>query len=111
FSTLSVALTGYPAADPSVTAKVMAAFASRAQRADLARLAQLVAQTPASGWESALQAQGLDKLANELVNVWYSGVVSTPAGQQVVLYTDALMWTAMTFAKPMGVCGGPTGYW
>ena len=30
---------------------------------------------------------------------------------QLVLYTDAFMWTAMTYTKPMGVCGGVTGYW
>ena len=111
FSALSAALTGFPAADPSVAAKVLGAFASRAQRTDLARLAQLVAQTSPAELDAALKAQGLDKLANQLVGVWYSGVATTPTGQRVVLYTDALMWTAMTFAKPMGVCGGATGYW
>ena len=31
--------------------------------------------------------------------------------QRLVLYTDAYVWSAMTFTKPMGICGGVTGYW
>ena len=111
FSALSATLTGYPAADASVAAKVLAAFPARTQREALGRLAQAVAQTPPAELDATLKAQGLEKLANELVGVWYSGVASTPTGQRVVLYTDACIWTAMTFAKPMGVCGGATGYW
>ena len=30
---------------------------------------------------------------------------------KVVLYTEAYVWSAMPYSKPMGVCGGVTGYW
>jgi len=45
------------------------------------------------------------------VAAWYSGVVTTPQGPKLVLYTQAYVWSAMTYSKPMGVCGGVTGYW
>ncbi len=111
FAALSAALTGYPAGDPTIAAKVMAAFATPARRAALGALARVVAQTPPAQLDAALQAQGLGPIANDLVSVWYSGVAATPTGSRVVLYTEAYVWTAMTFSKPMGVCGGPTGYW
>lgn len=50
-------------------------------------------------------------LANEVVAAWYSGVSPDPDSNDVLTYTDALMWQAMTFSKPMGYCGGAMGYW
>ncbi|MEO8628067.1 MAG: sugar dehydrogenase complex small subunit [Betaproteobacteria bacterium] len=110
FAALSATLTGYPAADPSVTAKLLTAFATPARSASLERLAALVAATPDAELDSALRAQGLDTFANELVAAWYSGVVKNGNSAQLVLYTDAYVWSAMTFSKPMGLCGGAFGY-
>jgi hypothetical protein len=31
--------------------------------------------------------------------------------QEVVDFTQALVWNALTFTKPWGECGGETGYW
>ncbi|MEM8853202.1 MAG: sugar dehydrogenase complex small subunit [Pseudomonadota bacterium] len=51
-------------------------------------------------------------LANRIVGDWYSGVAVAGDGKDVVAtYEGALMWKALTFTKPMGVCGGATGYW
>jgi Membrane bound FAD containing D-sorbitol dehydrogenase len=112
FGALSAALTGYPPSDPATAAKVLRAFATPARRASLAALAKVVTATPAAGLDAALRAANLDTIANELTAAWYSGIVTNGEGkQQLVLYIDACVWTAMTFSKPMGVCGGPTGYW
>lgn len=111
FAALSAALTGYPAGDPTVAAKMLKAFATPARRRSLQALAKLVAATPPAELDAALKASKLDGIANDLVGAWFSGIVTHPQGQQLVLYTDAYVWTAMTFSKPMGVCGGPTNYW
>lgn len=50
-------------------------------------------------------------LENRIISAWYSGVHQTAQGDEVVTYTDALMWEALDFTKPMGWCGGETGYW
>jgi hypothetical protein len=49
--------------------------------------------------------------ANEIVAAWYSGVSPDPDSNEVLTYTDALMWQAMSYTKPMGYCGGAMGYW
>jgi hypothetical protein len=107
FAKLSSALTGMPAPDPGTAAKVMRAFVTPQRLAAVRALAAIAASTPADGLDAAIAARKLDKVANELVAAWYSGMVDG----KVVLYTDALVWGAMTFGKPMGVCGGVTGYW
>ncbi|MEQ8306186.1 MAG: sugar dehydrogenase complex small subunit [Hoeflea sp.] len=63
--------------------------------------------------ELAALADGADNqdLANEVVAAWYSGVSPDPDSNDVLTYTDALIWQAMTFSKPMGYCGGAMGYW
>jgi hypothetical protein len=111
FAKLSATLTGYPAGDPGVAAQVLKAFATPARRAALTRLAAVAASTPEPQLDAAIRAQGLDAIANELVSVWYSGIATDGRAPQLILYTDAYVWNAMTFSKPMGVCGGPTGYW
>ena len=107
FARLSAALTGYPQADPATAAKVMRAFATPKRLAALRALAVLAASTPPDRIDAAIAAKKLDQVANDLVAAWYSGMVDG----KVVLYTDALVWTAAKFTKPMGICGGVTGYW
>lgn len=111
FAAATAALTGYPATGTGDTAKMLAAFATPERRAALARLEALIAATPAAGLDAALRAQGLDTVAHDLVAAWYSGVVTQGQQQKLVIYADAFVWTAMSFTKPMGVCGGVTGYW
>jgi hypothetical protein len=51
-------------------------------------------------------------LANAIVAAWYSGIYDSAAGKQAVaMFTDALLWNALTFTKPPGFCGEATGYW
>jgi len=111
FMALSSALTGVAIDDTIASAAVLATFSAPERRVSLAALANLVAATPADGLDAALKTKGLDALANEVVSAWYAGVAGPADAQRVVLYLNALVWNAMTFTKPMGVCGGPTGYW
>jgi len=107
FARTTAALTGYPQPDPATAGKVMRALSTPQRAASLRALVAVVASTPASELDAAIAARKLDKVANELVAAWYSGMVDG----KVVLYTDALVWTAMAYSKPMGICGGVTGYW
>ena len=107
FARTTAALTGYPQPDPATAGKVMRALSTPQRASSLRALIALVASTPASELDAAIAARKLDKVANDLVAAWYSGMVDG----KVVLYTDALVWTAMAYSKPMGICGGVTGYW
>jgi len=111
FDRTSQALTGYPAPNPDDVKAMLGAFATADRRAALARLADVVARTPADRLDAALRDNGLEKIADDLVAAWYSGIVANGKQQRLVLYVDAYVWSAMTFTKPMGVCGGLTGYW
>jgi hypothetical protein len=111
FAALSAALTGYAAPDAQTAAAMQKAFATPARRTQLAALAKLVAATKPADLDAALRGAKLETLANDLVAAWYSGIVTNGSAQQLVLYTNAYVWTAMTYSKPMGVCGGVTGYW
>lgn len=107
FASLSSALTGYPEVDAAAAAKLMRAFATTKRAASLRALVALAASTPADALDAAISAAKLDQVADDLVAAWYSGMVDG----KVVLYTDAYVWRAMTYSKPMGICGGVTGYW
>jgi hypothetical protein len=111
FLALSATLTGKPIDDKLSAAKVLGVFDTPARRASLLALARLVATTPPADLDTALKSRKLYGLANEIVSTWFSGVTGTGTSQRLVLYLNALVWDAMTFTKPMGVCGGPTGYW
>lgn len=69
----------------------------------------------ADGKEDALKAladgQADLPLEQQIIAEWYSGVQQTASGDNLVTYTDALMWDAMDYTKPQGWCGGETGYW
>lgn len=50
-------------------------------------------------------------LADEIVAAWYSGSYATAGGLAAFDLTDALVWDALDFTKPPGLCGGAPGYW
>ena len=52
-----------------------------------------------------------ETLSAAIVEAWYTGVSPDPDDLSVLTYTDALLWRAMEYTKPMGYCGGATGYW
>ena len=111
FGVVSAALTGYPAPSAAAATKLLAACGTPARRAALTRLARVVDGAGSADLDAALRAQGLEDIADELVAAWYSGVVTQGRTPQVGLYAGAYMWSAMSFTKPMGQCGGATNYW
>jgi Membrane bound FAD containing D-sorbitol dehydrogenase len=111
FGAVSAVLTGYPAPSDADAAKLLGAFGTPPRRDALTRLARVVSHVSSADLDVALRAQGLDGVANELVAAWFSGLVTQGATSKVVLYGDAYMWSAMSFTKPMGRCGGVTNYW
>jgi len=50
-------------------------------------------------------------LEEEIIANWYTGLHDTADGEALVTYEDALIWEALDYTKPMGWCGGETGYW
>lgn len=79
-----------------VAAPMFQAFADIGRKDDLTALAE--------GAED-------QALSNEIAAAWYSGISPDPDNLEVITYTDALMWQAMDYTKPMAYCGGPMGYW
>jgi hypothetical protein len=50
-------------------------------------------------------------VAEDIVAAWYSGVCDTDRGPVLATFTGALVWNALDYTKPLGSCGGETGYW
>lgn len=50
-------------------------------------------------------------LEQQIITGWYSGIQQTASGEELVTYTDALIWNALDYTKPQAWCGGDTGYW
>lgn len=96
FVTLSQKLTGKQDLDAEYVSQFLRAFEAVGKGGDLASLAA---------------GEDHPQLANEIVAAWYTGVSPDPASEEVVTYTEALMWPAMSYTKPMGYCGGAMGYW
>ena len=77
---VSAALTGYPQAGSGDGRESHACVATPQRAASLRALVAVVASTPASELDAAIAARKLDKVANELVAAWYSGMVG-PQGR------------------------------
>ena len=65
---------------------------------DLARLA-------------ATSGMGAGTLADDIVAAWYSGSFDTASGPASFGLTHALLWHALDFTKPPGLCGNAPAYW
>ncbi|WP_417603248.1 sugar dehydrogenase complex small subunit [Primorskyibacter flagellatus] len=96
FLALSQKLTQQDDLSADIAADMLAAFSATGQAEDLAALAEDEAD---------------EALANAVVASWYSGVSPDQDDLQVLTYTDALIWQAMDYTKPMAYCGGEVGYW
>lgn len=101
FLALSSKLTGKPGLDPGIAKKLLDGFVATGKGADLAALV-------GTGGNATVKTR---PLANAVVANWYCGVYDTAGGQAVAGFDTALMWDAMRFTKPFGVCGGDAGYW
>jgi hypothetical protein len=101
FAALSKTLTHSGDLDPDVARTLLGGLLATGHEADLATL---IADPAGATGKNA-------QLANAIVGAWYSGVYSTAGGQAVASFDGALLWSAMTFTKPFGECGGDMGYW
>jgi hypothetical protein len=100
FRALSARLTGVAVMELDATAagKLLAGFISMGRGGELARLAGDPGLTG-------------ETLADDIVAAWYSGSYATRAGAAAIDLTKALLWNALDFTKPRGICGGASGYW
>ncbi len=99
FLSLSARLTGVSLADldASAASSILAGFLSLGRGGELSPLA--------AGPDATAP------LANDIVAAWYSGTYDTSAGLASFGLTHALLWNALDYTKPPGLCGGRTGYW
>jgi hypothetical protein len=100
FRALSARLTGaaMAALDATAAGKLLDGLISLGRGPELARLA-------------ANPGMNAGMLADDVVAAWYSGSYTSRMGAAAFNVTDALLWPALDFTKPPGVCGGVTGYW
>lgn len=100
FRALSARLTGAGVNDlPAATAgKLLDGFLSMGRGPELALLA-------------ADPGIGAGTVADDIVAAWYSGIYDASTGLAALGLTNALLWNALDFTKPPGLCGGETGYW
>jgi hypothetical protein len=105
FAALSKAVTGYAFYDRRAAAAMLSALTAAVGAANIARLAQLAASTPAAQFGPALRAANLEAAAETVIAGLYTGMVNTPRGARVVSYDQALVWQALAWTKPNAFCG------
>ncbi len=96
FLALSRKLVGQNDLPEDIAAGMLKAFAAAGREDDISTLAS---------------GKSDDGLADEIVAAWYTGESPNPEDLDVLTYTDALIWEAMDYTKPMAFCGGGVGYW
>ena len=96
FRKLCAELTGFPvsALDPRMAAQLLQALIEAGRGGELKRRLQ----GPSGDFAD---------LETEIIAAWYSGVVPAPSGPVVGTFQGALIWSALGFAGPPGVCGVP----
>jgi len=100
FIDLSRKLTGNQSLDASMGQNILDAFVKAGRGQDIVTLA---------GDPAPAQSQA--KVASAIVAAWYSGLSPLPGAREVTGFNEALVWTALSYTKPWGSCGGETGYW
>ncbi len=78
----------------------------------LQALADVVRSNPGDMLTAGITKAGLDDVANRVIEVFYTGIV-TKDGKKIVLhYLDTLQWEAMAdFTKAPSRCGAEFGFW
>lgn len=99
FLALSEKLTGAQNLDPAVAKTLLDGLRATGKGEALAALI---------GGGTTAEAE---RLGNSIVGAWYSGLYASPGGPAVATFEQALVWSALSFTKPWGLCGGDTGYW
>lgn len=98
FMTLSGKLAGHMPLDAAMGKNILDDFIAAGQGADIAALI-------------ADPGKSQSKTADAVVAAWYSGLSPVAGARTVTGFNETLVWTALTYTKPWGSCGGETGYW
>jgi hypothetical protein len=100
FRVLSARLTGASLGDldRGAAAKLLAGFISMGRELISPASPPILERAPGH-WQPTSSPPG------------YSGTFETSAGLATIGLTNALLWHALHFTKPRGICGGATGYW
>ncbi len=96
FLALSQKLVGRDELIEEIAAEMLKAFAAAGRMDVISELAE---------------SNSNDAVADEIVAAWYTGESPDPDDPEVLTYTEALIWQAMDYTKPLAVCGGGVGYW
>lgn len=56
------------------------------------------------------EQEGYGSMADQIINMWYSGVATIDGEEQVVTFVDALAWKVLHFTKPLTTCA-QFGFW
>ncbi|MFM9858878.1 sugar dehydrogenase complex small subunit [Pseudoxanthobacter sp. M-2] len=100
FIAMSAKLTGQPSLNDDMGKTILDAFIASGQGDDIAAL---IADPAPENSKS--------KIANAVVAAWYSGISPLSGANQVTGFNEALVWSALSYTKPWGSCGGDAGYW
>ncbi|WP_324754309.1 sugar dehydrogenase complex small subunit [Roseovarius sp. Pro17] len=96
FLALSQELVGQDNLSTDIASSMLTAFSAIGREDDISALAA---------------GESDDDLANSIVASWYTGESPDSDDLQMLSYTDALIWQAMDYTKPLAFCGGGVGYW
>lgn len=78
----------------------------------LQALAKVVRENPGDLLTPAITAAGLDDVANRIIEVFYTGIVTRDGKKVVLHYVDTLQWeTMLDFTKAPSRCGAEFGFW
>jgi hypothetical protein len=100
-------LTGIASADEALTRQYVTVLIKNLDKAQWDALVGLAGKSAAEMRAASLRPPLRDAVEFAL-QLWVSGMVGA---SQVIAYTDAPIWSALSFTKPPGVCGGAFGYW
>jgi len=78
----------------------------------LTALAGVVRENPGDGLAAAITAADMDDVANRVIEVFYTGIVTKDGKQTTLHYLDTLQWQVLEdFTKAPSRCGPDFGFW
>lgn len=101
------ALAGTAVTNDALARQYLAVLVEHLEPAQIHALLAL-APLPAAAQGAASRQPPLQEVVEFSLQLWMSGMVGD---DQVIAYTDAPVWSTLSFTKPAGVCGGAFGYW
>jgi len=105
-------LAGVNPNNPDTAMALYEALADELGMDKLQALASVVRENPGDLLTGAITTAGMDDVANRVIEVFYTGIVTKDGKKVVVHYLDTLQWEAMAdFTKAPSRCGAEFGFW